>query len=69
VKPEHLYLGLAFAGTVLPLWQFAPFLRDHGLSIAAFVDQLFSTPVGGFFGSQRLTARMPPSVYRSPATA
>ena len=50
MKPKHLYLGLAITGTVLPLWQFTPFLRDHGLSFGAFVDQLFSTPVGGFFG-------------------
>jgi hypothetical protein len=50
MKPKHLYLGLAIAGTVLPLWQFTPFLRDHGLSFGVFCDQLFSTPVGGFFG-------------------
>jgi hypothetical protein len=50
MRPKYLYLGLAIIGTILPLWQFSPFLRDHGFSSGAFVDQLFSTPVGGFFG-------------------
>jgi hypothetical protein len=50
MKPKYLYLGLAVTGTVLPLWQFTPFLRDRGFSFAEFIDQLFSTPVGGFFG-------------------
>ena len=45
-----LYLGLCVAGTVLPCWQFLPFLRDHGLDFRLFVEQLFATPVSGFFG-------------------
>jgi hypothetical protein len=35
---------------VLPLSQFLPFLRQHGLNPHEFVSQLFATPVGGFFG-------------------
>ena len=50
MKPRHLYAVLAVLGTVLPLWQFAPFVRDHGLDLRLFVQQLFSTPVSGFFG-------------------
>ena len=50
MKAIHLYAVLAVIGAVLPLWQFAPFVRDHGLDLRIFVQQLFSTPVGGFFG-------------------
>jgi multisubunit Na+/H+ antiporter MnhB subunit len=58
MKPKYLYLGLAIAGTVLPLWQFSPFLRDHGLSFGLFFEQLFSTPVGGFFGMDVIVSSM-----------
>lgn len=50
MKPKHAYLVLAVLGTVLPIWQFIPFLRDHSLALGLFFQQLFSTPVGGFFG-------------------
>jgi hypothetical protein len=49
MNPRILYLGLCVAGTVLPYLQFAPFLRDHGLDLPRFVEQLFATPVSGFF--------------------
>ena len=45
-----MYLSLAVIGTALPCWQFLPFLRDHGLSLRLFIDQLFATPVSTFFG-------------------
>jgi hypothetical protein len=47
---KHLYLALSVAGTVLPLWQFVPFVRDHGLDPGLFFQQLFANPVSGFFG-------------------
>lgn len=47
---RHLYLALCVLGTVLPYHQFWPFLREHGLDLPLFVEQLFSTPVGAFFG-------------------
>jgi hypothetical protein len=47
---KSVYLGLCVAGTVLPWWQFLPFLRDHGLDLPLFFRQLFATPVSGFFG-------------------
>ena len=50
MKPKRVYLSLSVLGAVLPLYQFLPFLRDHGLNIRLFVDQLFATPVSGFFG-------------------
>ena len=50
MKPKHLYLGLCVVGTALPLWQFIPFLLEHGLNLRLFFEQLFATPVSGFFG-------------------
>ena len=50
MTPKMLYLVLSIAGTLLPCWQLVPFLRDHGLDFRLFVEQLFATPVGGFFG-------------------
>jgi uncharacterized protein DUF2834 len=50
MAPKHLYLGLCVVGTVLPYSQFLPFLREHGLDLRAFLDQLFATHIGGFFG-------------------
>lgn len=44
------YLVLCVFGTVLPYWQFIPFVRDHGLDMPLFVQQLFANPVSGFFG-------------------
>ena len=56
LKP--VYLGLAAAGTVLPYWQFLPFLRDHGLDLPLFFRQLFATPVSGFFGVDVLVSSL-----------
>ena len=50
MKPKNLYLFLCFLGTALPLWQFLPFVREHGLDMRLFVAQLFANPVSGFFG-------------------
>ena len=50
MKPKHVYFILAILGALLPLWQFVPFLREHGLALDVFFQQLFSTPVSGFFG-------------------
>jgi uncharacterized protein DUF2834 len=50
MRVKQLYLALCVAGTALPCWQFLPFLRDHGLDLRLFFQQLFATPVSGFFG-------------------
>ena len=49
MKAKTLYLWLCVVGTVLPLSQFIPFLRQHGLDARLFVEQLFANPVSGFF--------------------
>ena len=50
MSARQAYLGLCVFGTVLPLSQFIPFLRQHGLNPEEFAAQLFATPVSGFFG-------------------
>jgi hypothetical protein len=49
MRLSHVYGVLAAVGTVLPLWQLLPFIRDHGLAPREFVQQLFATSVSGFF--------------------
>ena len=47
---KTLYLSLCVLGTALPYSQFIPFLREHGLDARLFLEQLFATRIGGFFG-------------------
>lgn len=47
---KALYLGLCVLGTVLPYSQFIPFLLEHGLDMRLFLEQLFATRIGAFFG-------------------
>jgi Protein of unknown function DUF2834 len=49
VKPRHWYLGLCVLGTIVPYSQFIPFVREHGLDLRLFVEQLFVNRVSGFF--------------------
>jgi hypothetical protein len=50
MRPKHLYLGLCLIGTILPYSQFVPFVRENGFNARAFLEQLFATHIGGFFG-------------------
>ena len=50
MKPKSLYFVLCVAGTAIPYSQFVPFLREHGLDVRLFFEQLFSNRIGGFFG-------------------
>jgi Terpene cyclase DEP1 len=50
MTPSNLYLALCVAGTVLPYSQLVPFVREHGLDLRVFLEQLFSTRIGAFFG-------------------
>ena len=49
MRPKTIYLWLGVLGTVLPYWQFLPFLRESGLDLQLFVEQMFANPVSGFF--------------------
>ena len=46
---KTLYLIAAILGTVLPLSQFIPFLKTHGLDLSLFFTSLFSNNVSAFF--------------------
>jgi hypothetical protein len=50
MKPKTIYAVLCVAGVVLPYSQFIPFLREHGLDMRLFAEQLFATRIGAFFG-------------------
>src|SRR5881394_2381574 len=50
MTPRSIYLVLSVAGTILPYSQFVLFLREHGFDSAAFVQQLFATPISRCFG-------------------
>ena len=50
MKVKTAYLVLCVLGTALPYSQLVPFLREHGLDLRLFVEQLFATRIGGFFG-------------------
>ncbi|HKA55304.1 MAG TPA: DUF2834 domain-containing protein [Candidatus Binatia bacterium] len=49
MKLRNVYLGLCVLGTLLPYSQFIPFLREHGLNLGLFVEQLFANRIAGFF--------------------
>jgi len=49
MKPKHLYLVLCVLGTILPYAQLVPFLREHGLDLRLFVEQMSANRIGGFF--------------------
>jgi hypothetical protein len=46
---KTIYLSLFVLGTVLPLWEFSPWLLEHGLNIPLFVEQMFPNRVAGAF--------------------
>jgi uncharacterized protein DUF2834 len=49
MKLKSAYLLLCVAGAALPYSQLIPFVREHGLDLRLFVEQLFSTRIGAFF--------------------
>lgn len=53
---KGIYLGLCILGTVLPYYQFLPFLSEHGLDARLFLDLLFANSVSGFFAMDVLVS-------------
>ena len=43
-----IYLALSLAGTILPMTQFVPWARVHGLSVRLFCQELFATHISSF---------------------
>ena len=50
MKLKTAYLILCACGVLLPYWQIAPWLSEHGLDLPLFFAQLFENRVGAFFG-------------------
>ena len=46
---KHLYLLLCIIGTVLPLWQFTPWMMAHGLNVPLLIEHMFANGVAGAF--------------------
>ena len=47
---KTFYLAAAIVGALLPYGWVAPWFKEHGLDAPRFLDELFSTRVGAFFG-------------------
>jgi hypothetical protein len=50
MTPRTTYLILCIAGTLIPNWQFIPWLAANGLDARLFVQELFANPISTFFG-------------------
>ena len=50
MRLKTAYLILCALGVLLPYWQLAPWLIEHGLDLPLFFGQLFENRVGAFFG-------------------
>jgi hypothetical protein len=50
--------ALCALGTILPLYQFVPWLIANGLNIPLFFDELYSNRVGGFFGNDVIVSAL-----------
>jgi hypothetical protein len=56
MKPKTIYLALCFFGALLPYWQFAPWVTQHGLNLSLFVRELFVNRISAFFGMDVLVS-------------
>ena len=52
MKP--FYLSFSIAGAVVPYYCFMPWLLSHGLDVRRLFAEVFSTPLGAFFGADVL---------------
>lgn len=46
---KTVYLLLCIVGTILPLWEFSPWLLENGMNIPLFIEQMFPNRVAGAF--------------------
>lgn len=56
MKPKTVYLALCFVGTLLPYWQFGPWVIQHGMNLPLFAHELFTNRIGAFFGMDVLAS-------------
>ena len=47
---KSAYLALCFVGAIVPISRLGVFLQQAGPDPAAFLQQLFGTPISSFFG-------------------
>lgn len=52
------YLLMCVLGTVLPYWQFAPWLVQHGLNVRLLLQQLFANRISAFFAVDVLVSAL-----------
>jgi uncharacterized protein DUF2834 len=71
MKPKHVYLILCVLGFALPYALLVPWIMQNGLNMKYFVQQLFATRIGGFFGLDVLVSvnRVVPASYAMRASA
>ena len=50
MKIKTILLALCILGMILPLTQFLPWVVNNGLNATLFIQELFSTKIGAFFG-------------------
>jgi Terpene cyclase DEP1 len=55
---RRIYVLLCAAGIVLPYWQFAPWLVQHGPDLRLLIQQLFANRVSGFFALDVLVSAL-----------
>jgi hypothetical protein len=48
---KTVYLLFCIAGTILPYWQFVPWLTEHGFDSALFLENLFANRISAFFAT------------------
>ena len=63
MSPRWTYLLLCILGTLLPCWQFVPWLLAHGFDLSLFIRDLFANGVGGSLFCERKIALAPPATY------
>ena len=51
MSPKTVYLVLSVLGAFVPYRHLLPWLREHGLDLALFFDQLRANPVSEFFAA------------------
>ena len=55
---KRVYLLLCVVGTLLPYWQFAPWLVQHALDLRLLLQELFATRVSAFFALDVLASAL-----------
>lgn len=51
-----IYFAFLIMGIIVPFSQFFPWLFQNGLNVTLFIQQLFSNPIGAFFGCDVIIA-------------